>query len=151
MKYLRFIILPLLLAAVTTGCTHNDGDIGPWFGTWAMSGMTVDGETPKDFNPTATVWEFQSELVVIRLLGEHHDIDAASWGTWREADGHLYLDYTHNSQHTGLSEYDAPVWLMMENDSVIDLTIAERGNRSMILRYSAPDGRIITYTLKKTW
>lgn len=151
MKSIRIFLLPLLLAAIAAACTHNDGDIGPWFGTWAMTGMTVNGETPQDFNPTANVWEFQSELVTIRLLGEHHDIDGASWGTWHEADGHLYLDFTHNSQQSGPGEYDAPAWLMMENSKVIDLTITDRGKRTMVLRYSAPGGQIITYTLKKTW
>lgn len=25
-----------LLAILGAGCTHNDGDIGPWFGTWQL-------------------------------------------------------------------------------------------------------------------
>ena len=26
-----------------SGCTHNNGDIGPWFGTWQVTGIDADG------------------------------------------------------------------------------------------------------------
>lgn len=149
MKQLR-ILLPLVIAILTLGCTHNDGDIGPWFGAWAMPSMTVDGKTPADFSPTNTIWEFQSEIVCIRLLGEHHNIDSWSWGTWHEADGHIYIDYTH-SNSAGPSEYDSPAWLLIANREVADLTIVERGDRRMVLEYTTPDGKKVIYTLKKTW
>lgn len=150
MKAIRLLAL-LLAAAAATGCTHNDGDIGPWFGCWAMPEMTVDGQCPDGFDPTATVWEFQSDLVRISLLGSHHDVDAQSWGTWHEDNGHLYLDYTHNGTHDETSEYDAPAWLMIENGTTADLSIIEYGKRRMRLEYTTADGEKIIYTLKKTW
>ena len=145
MKSLRKF-LPVLLAFIAMGCTHNDGDIGPWFGSWAMPAMTVDGDTPPGFDPVATVWEFQSEVVRIGLLDDHHDFAATAWGTWREADGRLYLDFTH-----GNGEYTAPSWLLMHPGKVLVLYIVERENRRMVLRYITPKGESVVYTLKKTW
>ena len=145
MKSLRKF-LPVLLAFIAMGCTHNDGDIGPWFGSWAMPAMTVDGDTPPGFDPVATVWEFQSEVVRIGLLDDHHDFAATAWGTWREADGRLYLDFTH-----GNGEYTAPSWLLMHPGKVLVLSIVERENRRMVLRYITPKGESVVYTLKKTW
>ena len=29
---------------LTCVCTHNNGDIGPLFGTWALDCMSIDGE-----------------------------------------------------------------------------------------------------------
>ena len=141
------MLLPLMV--VLQACTHNDGAIGPWFGTWGMPSMTVDGAVPDGFNPATTVWEFQSDILKISLLDSHHYVDAVSWCTWREADGHLYLDYTHSIE--GDAQYDAPAWLLLQNKDVCDLTIVERGSRRMVLSYTAPDGSTVVYTLKKTW
>lgn len=147
------IFLPLVIAVISAGCTCNDGDIGPWFGSWSMSEMTVDGRTPDGFDPTATVWEFQSSLIRISLLGEHHTMDDMSWGTWHESDGHLYLDYTHPSDkyENSNGEYEAPSWLLIQKNSVADLAILERGKRRMTLEYITPEGEKVVYTLKKTW
>ena len=35
--------IALLLVIVATACTHNDGDIGPWFGLWRVERLIVDG------------------------------------------------------------------------------------------------------------
>ena len=42
------VAIALLLVIVATACTHNDGDIGPWFGLWRVERLTVDGKNDRD-------------------------------------------------------------------------------------------------------
>ena len=42
MKHISSYII-CAIALLFGACTHNNGDIGPLFGTWALDGMTVDG------------------------------------------------------------------------------------------------------------
>ena len=36
----RFAYL-IIISLLCFGCTHNNGDIGPLFGTWVLDGMTL--------------------------------------------------------------------------------------------------------------
>ena len=40
MKTLRHTLIALLTLVGLSGCTHNDGDIGIWFGTWMVEDIT---------------------------------------------------------------------------------------------------------------
>lgn len=150
LKYLMLLPLALLLGS----CTHNDGNIGPWFGTWGMTAMTVDGVPYGTTDRGQTLWEFQSHLVRISRIDAHQTFTGYSWGTWEERDGHLLLDFTHpdNSTPEGdQGEYRAPDWLLMPPGQVIDLAITDNRSRIKSLKYTDPDGKIIIYTIKKTW
>ena len=38
-----------LLAAATLSCTHNNGDIGVWFGLWKVTSVEVDGSADRKY------------------------------------------------------------------------------------------------------
>ncbi len=59
-------ISTLLLASVfilMTGCTHNDGDIGPWFGTWQLENVMIDDKPEEDYHHDI-FWQFQKHCVL---------------------------------------------------------------------------------------
>ena len=43
MKRALHILIIMLSMAALSSCTHNNGDIGPYFGTWKMLSIEVDG------------------------------------------------------------------------------------------------------------
>ena len=74
------IICTMLLLA---SCTRNHGDIGPWFGTWHVEQIDVDG------NPVNVegdyFFQFQSTVFrVSRVYGHENLIE--SFGVWDEGD-----------------------------------------------------------------
>ncbi len=58
----RFAYL-IIISLLCFGCTHNNGDIGPLFGTWVLDGMTVDGDK-QDIGPDDTFMQFQGKIVM---------------------------------------------------------------------------------------
>ncbi|MCM1021619.1 MAG: lipocalin-like domain-containing protein [Muribaculum sp.] len=107
MKKITLVILSILLFTAISGCTHNDGDIGPLFGSWQMTEITVDGQPVADYNQNV-FWMFQNSVVCLREILPHHEADNR-WGQWRWADKNtLLLNFDH---HDELHQPDDPVYL----------------------------------------
>lgn len=104
--FCHIIFLPLL-ALVLNGCTHNNGDIGPLFGSWRMTAMTVDGQPVEGYEGNV-FWMFQNSVVCMREVLPHHETDER-WGEWRWADKNtLLLNFSHSDE---LHQPDDPVYL----------------------------------------
>ena len=75
------VLLATLLALGS--CTRNHGDIGPWFGTWHVESITVDGApvtVEGDY-----FFQFQSKVFRVSQVGGHEHL-VESFGTWDESD-----------------------------------------------------------------
>ncbi len=96
MKTLQHILIALLALMGLSACTHNDGDIGPWFGTWQVEQITCDGENLPDtyYNPSTVplYLQFQGDMVTVRLTSTLHD-ERVDYGTWVEGDGSLDISF----------------------------------------------------------
>lgn len=147
------LVAAIVVGAALQGCTSNDGNIGPWFGSWSLTGMTADGTVPADFTPGATVWEFQADVVHITRRADHSTLDRSSWGTWSESSDLLILDFTHSQTGVapGTGDYSAPTWLGLPANAVSELTIVSHPGRQMRLSFNSPEGVTYQYTLEKTW
>ena len=79
MKTLRHTLIALLALVGLSGCTHNDGDIGIWFGTWQVEQITCDGENLPDtyYNPSTVPLYFQFQ-------GDTRHNQLVDYGTWSE-------------------------------------------------------------------
>lgn len=144
------IILMILMALAS--CRVNNGDIGDFFGSWLLYDMKIDGETPEDFDPEATFWQFQNNIINIgrvEFMYEHF----GHWGTWSEEGDQLLLNYTHHDggNPPGEGEYQAPEWLGFTPNEILRLTFVSRSSGKMVLTWTNPDGLIYTYSLKKIW
>lgn len=85
MKTTRFSIIAALtiaIASLLASCTHNNGDIGPWFGTWHVEKMAVDGIDNPNF-PDSVFFQFQSSVFCMRRIYPQQQYYAA-FGTWED-------------------------------------------------------------------
>ena len=96
LKTFRLACFAAVVAALLSGCTRNNGDIGDWFGTWQMTELAVDGEPLPSYQDDI-FWKFQNnviELIKVQTgLGEHgYD---GRWGTWEEDGDRLLLRFDY--------------------------------------------------------
>lgn len=149
MKNILLILLPLL-AMLSTGCTHNDGDIGPWFGTWQLEEITADGDVETAYNHDI-FWQFQNTVFCMRKVTALHD-NLPRWGTWKETgDNVLQLNFTHHDSEyeAGSTKYSPFPETHIPVNTVTDLNILEMSRSRLVLQYHADDGSVYTYYLKK--
>ena len=142
-------ILLSILIIVFSGCTQNNGDIGPWFGSWLLYEIDVDN-TPDNTYSGNIVWAFQSSIIKMTVINSHHQTDEY-WGTWEETDGFLTLNYTHSNAETapGTNEYGFPPSIYLPANGIIKLQIIEHSNNRLFLEYTKTDGIKIIYRLHK--
>lgn len=146
-------LIGLLLCMVLTACKTNNGDIGPWYGVWALEQVEVDGKADTSWQLPGydTNFQFQNNIVVIaqqNLLGDY----TQSVGTWTEDGRSVIFDFTHSSDDfkPGTGIYHAPSWILMDN-GVTACNIDHYSKRKMILSFVNSNGQHITYTLYKTF
>lgn len=96
MKTLQHILIALLALVGLSGCTHNEGDIDIWFGTWQIEQVSCNEVQLADtyYNPSqsAAYLQFQGEMVTALYVSGLHD-EGVDYGTWREGDGTLDIDF----------------------------------------------------------
>lgn len=90
MKQTLYILL--LLYLLTLGaCTHNDGNIGNWFGTWHVQEITCHGEQVVvncDY-----FFQFQSTVFRISQVGDHEQT-VESFGIWDDStEGKMIISF----------------------------------------------------------
>ena len=89
-------------------CTHNDGDIGKWFGTWAVQSISVDGVPDDDYHGDI-LWKFQSDVFsMLRFSADPVDHSYQQvWGSWCEDGDALVLrfGYSDDSYAPGTGIY----------------------------------------------
>ena len=142
----------ICVAALLFGaCTHNNGDIGPLFGTWVLDEMTID-DTPADLGHNNTFMQFQGHIVLTKLIDPRHSMLRYCAGTWTREGDVLALDYTNSDDNNpaGTGTYAAPEWLLLETNAINRLNILSIDNGHMRLRYIDADGCIVVYNFRKT-
>ena len=150
MKHISSYII-CAIALLFGACTHNNGDIGPLFGTWALDGMTVDG-TEADLGDDDTFMQFQGEIVMTKLIDRRHSLLRYCTGTWSREGDVLALDYTHSDDKNlpGTGVYSAPDWLLLKTNTINRLNILSLDNSHLRLRYIDADGSAVVYNFRKT-
>ncbi len=140
MKTKASTIIAVLLAIVAAACTHNNGDIGPWFGAWKVEAITVDGEPKADYGGNL-FFEFQSTVVKMCLVGDHHST-VNVMGNWDEdSGGVLHLNFP-DPRHQPIAVTGLP--------ADCRLSVKWSGSRRMTLEWSDPDtGKTTAFSLKK--
>ncbi len=149
------VVAALAFACLLAGCTRNNGDIGDWFGTWQMTEVTANGTADKDYEKNV-FWKFQNNVIALLRVntgaGDHSRSQV--WGTWEDADGYLYLDFTYSGDSTpddpnGTYQYIPLEETHLPYGEVSALKIESREGDEMRLKYQAADGVVYMYTLNK--
>lgn len=139
----RTIILALLLT-VALGCTRNNGDIGPWFGTWRVTGISADGEPVRGYTGNV-ILKFQSHVMESRAQYDHHSY-SSYWCTWHEEEGELLLEINPEEESEGYVPELLIPWTPVNRLRILSLT----GSGARLSRLS-DEGTLFTYDLKKLY
>ncbi len=144
-----FSIFVILLTSILAGCTHNDGDIGPLFGSWQLESIEVDGTVDSSY-PGNVFWGFQSSIIRMAVVNEHHE-HVDYWGTWKLTNNILMFDYTHSHAEMppGTGDYRFPPSIHLPENGVVSLSVLTLKGSTLTLQYKTTDGTPIVYRLHK--
>lgn len=131
-------ILALLSMLTLGACTHNDGDIGNWFGTWHILDISRDGE--KVITNGEYFFQFQSSVFRVSIVNGHEQT-IESFGTWDDStEGKIIISFpdptVYYIEMPGLEAYN-------------NFTIHSISTREIILTKVDNTGANYTYHLKK--
>lgn len=145
--YIRLILAFVVAMAATASCTHNNGDIGDWFGKWHLKSIEINSVNDDSYDGNM-VWKFQNDIVEMDVINGH--IHSEHYGTWKESDGKLILDFTHKDDNTaaGTGTYAPPSQTYLPA-AVVGLKILKLSSSTLILQYDADASTVITYSLSK--
>ncbi|MDE6453951.1 MAG: lipocalin-like domain-containing protein [Muribaculaceae bacterium] len=149
----RIVHLVIMCLAIACGsCTHNDGDIGPLFGTWVLDEMSVDG-TVQELGPDHTFMQFQGAIALTKLIDDRHSLLAYCIGSWERDNNAIFIDYTHRDDNTaaGEGQYSAPWWLLLTSNAINRLDIISLDSKHMHLQHISTDGATVDYKFRKTF
>ncbi len=143
-RFLKYSVLGFVATVLLSACTHNNGDIGIWFGTWHVSKIArvVDGEPVQGYEGHHFM-QFQSGVVRVVATDSLHNFEQ-SFGMWD--------DKTEGLLHVYFPDDDQFVCTMpgIERDNVF--TIEESGADRVILSHTGrPDETALRYWLVKQY
>jgi len=85
-KLTTHIIIAMLAITALGSCTHNDGDIGPWFGQWHLDSIEIDGVPDTNYDGNF-YFMFQDKIFALSWVDEENHIYYDSFAQWQENDG----------------------------------------------------------------
>ena len=132
-----YVVALMLLCS----CTHNDGDIGPLFGTWQLTEREVNMVDVEESLPAVDelFWSFQSS--VVRMTHVYSTSRQESvYGNWELRGDVMTLEFP-DSEQPMLEEFLLPRWCEVE---VIELT-----GKNLTVVWHSDDGGEVKYKFKK--
>lgn len=90
-KYLPIAAAVMMIASIAASCTHNNGDIGVWFGLWKLERLTIDGKNDKDYTGNI-FFEFQNTTLGQLMMHDGHNYTQMI-GEWHESDNQLTITF----------------------------------------------------------
>lgn len=141
---MRTLIISFLSVFMLSGCMHNNGDIGNYFGTWKLSTINVDGVDDPEYKENI-FFQFQSD--VFRLVQNRTQNDITEYfGTWSETDNILVLKLNYKVNPESEVYHIPTITRLIKGDNII--AVKHESNNRMIWTFSS-EGQTIIYTLKK--
>lgn len=137
-RHTSIIALLGILMLLATGCTHNNGDIGPLFGQWKVTTMEGNGTQLPEYAGNM-FWSFQSQTIEIKTVGDNHTT-RSGFGNWSREGDELLLDFPDTDRQPPAESHLPP-------QCRLHIIMLDRGKA--IIEYRLPEGGSITYTLKK--
>ena len=137
--FLPHILAATLLLTLANACTHNNGNIGIFFGTWHLEEATADGN-PVDLTAhitateTANQWyfQFQNSIIAIRLADDRLHNEDASYGHWEETDP--------NTLRITFPDPNTFYILLPGIDTDNTMSIVERNDNRLVLEHTDSHG-----------
>lgn len=146
-KYISLVFTLLMSVMMSTSCTHNNGDIGKWFGEWQLRSIEVNGTDDADYQGNI-LWKFQNNIIEMVSVTGHTQTE--HFGTWSDSDKELTLNFTHHDDNNpaGSDRY-APPSVTRLPAAIVTLKIVKLSSSEIILQYAPDSSTLIVYTLRK--
>lgn len=144
-RTLTHIALVLTTLLALSSCSHNNGDIGYWFGLWHLDSIEVDGVTDDAYDGNY-YFMFQGSVFCIRWINEQQHEYIESFAQWSEntADGTMTINFIDDRFSPRVSEALPDPYL----STVTTMKVVTLNSTNMVLNYLNPDtGIIYTYNL----
>lgn len=140
MKQIAKNMICLAALLMVASCTTNNGDIGPWFGTWRVTEITTDGVADADYRGNM-FFKFQSTVFEMLLVYDDHGTENR-FGIWNDdGKGNLTVSFPD------VKYEPLPQSHMRAEQNV--LTFNGVQSSGFVLRLDSPDGHVYTYRLVK--
>lgn len=148
MKKLQYLLLTILATLTFVSCTHNDGDIGIWFGTWQVENITCDDGTQPSIKLDGTLFfQFQSDIATIRQVTTMHD-ELVDYGSWTESDDKLDITFP-DANVAYFHVLPTATDIHFATDSHYPFTIVQKSNKLVTLSIDDAANKQWTFTLRK--
>ena len=153
MKRIRYCFLLMISVIMLSGCTHPDGDIGEWFGSWHVEEIIINGELDETYaqnreeNRLQVMVNFQGKIFNMAYI-EGTEI----YGSWSYAGEVLTLVASYNAgsgNGTSLFEPFPTVLHFPADVEQVEITVTYINGKTMQWQLIDQSGRLITYNLKK--
>lgn len=152
MKRLNIVILGLFLL-VLNSCTHPDGDIGDWFGSWHLEEILINGQPDEEY---AQNRENDRLQVMVSFQGKIFNMAYLNgpeiYGSWSYAGEVLTLIANYNAgSGSSSSLFDPfPVVLHFPGDvEQVEITVTKITGRYMQWQLIDINGNLLTYNFRK--
>ena len=139
----HILILIATLAITFSACSHNNGDIGIWFGTWHVEKIThVHNGEPVATYKGRHFMQFQNNIIRVTTNDSLHNYEQ-SFGTWEadEANHLLRINFPDSAQFectlTGINRQNT---FFIEEADASHITFSHA---------NLPDSLTLRYYLKK--
>ncbi len=137
-KAILLYLCGILNLIALNSCTRNNGDIGPWFGTWHVETIEIDGQPDASYQGEYFV-QFQTNVVSIIQRSEYNDA-AQSFGEWEASGNTLTIDFP----------LPKALWCNLPGMTAHNrLTIEQLTTAGITLSMMAATGQVYRYRLKK--
>lgn len=116
MKKILFF-LPFIIC-LFWGCTHNNGNIGPIFGSWALNEISEDGHPYPYEEQNHSVFQFQGEIVRVVRLAEPGLSKEMRTGNFSLEGNTLTMKFDKDPTKDDSFMFVTPGWLPFPNDGM---------------------------------
>jgi len=143
MKKTLYTLMIMVAAIVSmTSCTHNNGDIGPWFGLWHIESVQKDGAAINGYNGT-NFFAFQTSVFQLRYTDDYQT-EQQTTGMWQDLGNEITVTFPDQiiiwTQFYGID---------MTKDAVNRFKVESITGKDMVLTLASSDGHNYRYILKK--
>ncbi len=141
---------------MSVSCTHNDGDIGDWFGHWKLNEIVVDGTVDANYEHNM-FFSFQNSVFAQTIVYPDNSVDRL-FANWTDCGNYLIIEYAYAKDEKGnpiYSEngdlvalfYPAPITRMSIGENIVNVDYINGNNLQLSMTDSI--GQKITYKLEK--
>lgn len=144
MKLKLHIILAIVALMSLGSCSHNDGDIGYWFGLWHLDSIEINGTPVPDYEGN-TYFMFQGKVFCIRCVYETHHAYNESYAQWQESDDHQSVTITF------VDDRFAPtITPLVPLESITTFRVVTLNHKEMVIKHTHSEtGDTRTYYLTR--